>query len=109
MSELEDGQKRPLLVPDVATPDTYRFRGKEVVVLPNATLASNTTKKTIPFYIGSMADYAAFFQRLGVEVAVSTEAGFVRYATLLRAVERFGVVADDTDALKAYTVSTATA
>lgn len=109
MSELEDGQKRPLLVPDVATPDTYRFRGKEVVVLPNATLASNTTKKTIPFYIGSMADYAAFFQLLGVEVAVSTEAGFVRYATLLRAVERFGVVADDTDALKAYTVSTATA
>lgn len=109
MSELEDGQKRPLLVPDVAAPDTYRFRGKEVVVLSNNTLKSNTTKKTIPVYIGSLSDYAAFFQRLGVEVAVSQEAGFTKYATYLRAVERFGVVADDTDALKSYTISTATA
>ena len=108
LAELEDGQKRPLLVPDVAAPDTYRFRGKEVVVLSNNTLASNAAKKTIPFYVGSMADYVAFFQRLGVEVAVSQEAGFVQYSTLIRAVERFGVVKDDVDALKAYTVSTAT-
>ena len=56
-------------------------------------------------YIGSMSDFAAFFQRLGVEVAVSNEAGFVQYATLIRAVERFGVTKVDTDALKAYTVA----
>jgi len=103
LAELEDGQKRPLLVPDVAAADTYRFRGKEVVVLSNNTLA--TAEKKIPFYIGSMADYAAFFQRLGVEVAVSDQAGFTQYATLIRAVERFGVVADDKDALKAYSVT----
>jgi HK97 family phage major capsid protein len=107
MSELEDGQNRPLLVPDVAAPDSYRFRGKEVVVLSNSTLATNTTKKTIPFYIGSMADYVAFFERKGVEVAVSNEAGFTKNATLIRAIERFGVTAADSDALKAYTVSTA--
>ena len=107
MSELEDGQNRPLLVPDVAAPDSYRFRGKEVVVLSNSMLATNTTKKTIPFYIGSMADYVAFFERKGVEVAVSNEAGFTKNATLIRAIERFGVTAADSDALKAYTVSTA--
>jgi HK97 family phage major capsid protein len=107
MSELEDGQHRPLLVPDVAAPDSYRFRGKEVVVLSNNTLATDTTNSTIPFYIGSMADYIAFFQRKGVEVAVSDEAGFTQNATLVRAIERFGVTAVDSAAMKAYTVSTA--
>jgi HK97 family phage major capsid protein len=107
MSELEDGQHRPLLVPDVAAPDSYRFRGKEVVVLSNNTLETDTTNSTIPFYIGSMADYIAFFQRKGVEVAVSDEAGFTQNATLVRAIERFGVTAVDSAAMKAYTVSTA--
>lgn len=107
MSELEDGQHRPLLVPDVVAPDSYRFRGKEVVVLSNNTLATDTTNSTIPFYIGSMADYIAFFQRKGVEVAVSDEAGFTQNATLVRAIERFGVTAVDSAAMKAYTVSTA--
>ena len=106
MSELEDGQHRPLLVPDVAAPDSYRFRGKEVVVLSNNTLATDTTNSTIPFYIGSMSDYIAFFQRKGVEVAVSDEAGFTQNATLVRAIERFGVTAVDSAAMKAYTVST---
>lgn len=107
MSELEDNQKRPLLVPDVAAPDTYRFRGKVITVLSNNTLA--TDSKKIPFYIGSIADYVAFFQRLGVEIAVSQDYLFDKYATALRCVERFGVVADDKDAVKAYNVTIATA
>lgn len=107
MSELEDNQKRPLLVPDVAAPDTYRFRGKVITVLSNNTLA--TDSKKIPFYIGSIADYVAFFQRLGVEIAVSQDFLFDKYATALRCVERFGVVADDKDAVKAYNVTIATA
>ena len=105
MSELTDGQNRPLLVPDVAAPDTYRFRGKEIVVLSNSTLATATKK--IPFYIGSIADYVAFFERMGVEIAVSTDFLFDKYATALRCVERFGVVADDKDAVKAYNVTIA--
>lgn len=105
LSDLEDGQKRPLLIPDVTAPDTYRFRGKQIVVLSNNTLATADGK--IPFYIGSIADYVAFFQRLGVEIAVSTDFLFDKYATALRCVERFGVVADDKDAVKAYSVATA--
>lgn len=106
LSELEDNQKRPLLVPDVAAQDTYRFRGKEIFVLSNTTMATKNSK--IPFYIGSISDYVAFFQRLGVEIAVSQDFLFDKYATALRCVERFGVVADDTDAVKAYSVTVTT-
>lgn len=109
MSELEDAQNRPLLIPDVTAPDTYRFRGKPVVVLPNSVLASSTasgqTPAYAPFYIGNMADYVMFFERQGVEIAVSTEYLFAKYGTALRCVVRFGVTADDTDALKAYKVA----
>lgn len=98
LSELEDEHKRPLLVPDVAAPDTYRFRGKEIIVVSNGTLP--TTTKKVPFYIGSFADYVAFFERAGVEIAVSQDFLFDKYATALRCVERFGVVADDKDAVK---------
>ena len=104
LSELEDAQKRPLLVPDVAAPDTYRFRGKEIIVVSNGTLA--TTANKIPFYIGSFADYVAFFERKGVEIAVSQDFLFDKYATALRCVERFGVVADDKDAVKLAQVTT---
>lgn len=107
MSELEDSQKRPLLVPDVAAQDTYRFRGKEIFVLSNNTMKTESNK--IPFYIGSIGDYVAFFQRLGVEIAVSQDFLFDKYATALRCVERFGVVADDKDAVKAYNVTIASA
>ena len=105
LSELSDAQSRPLLVPDVAAPDTYRFRGKEIVVLSNKTMT--TAAKKIPFYIGSVADYVAFFERAGVEIAVSQDFMFDKYATALRCVERFGVVADDADALKSYAVTIA--
>ena len=109
MSELEDAQNRPLLVPDVTAADTYRFRGKPVVVLPNSVLASTeaegATPAYAPIYVGNMADYVMFFERQGVEIAVSTEYLFAKYGTALRCVVRFGVTADDTDALKAYKVA----
>lgn len=109
MSELEDDNKRPLLLPDVTAPDTFRFRGKPVVVLPNSVLASSeaagATPAYAPFYIGNMADYVMFFERQGVEIAVSTEYLFGKYGTALRCVVRFGVTADDTAALKAYKVA----
>lgn len=105
LSELEDAQNRPLLVPDVAAPDTYRFRGKQIIVVSNGTLPTETKK--VPFYVGSIADYVAFFERAGVEIAVSTDFLFDKYATALRCVERFGVVADDTDAVKLAQVTLA--
>jgi len=110
MSELEDAQNRPLLVPDVAAPDTYRFRGKEVVVISNSILVTSetgtgTVTRKAPMYIGSMSDFLAFFERKGVEVAVSGEAGFTKNATLIRAIERFDTVVADSAAMKSYQVT----
>ena len=110
MSELEDGQNRPLLMPDVVAPDTYRFRGKEVVVISNSILeTSETGTGTVtckaPMYIGSMSDFLAFFERKGVEVAVSDQAGFTKNATLIRAIERFDTVVADAAAMKSYQVT----
>lgn len=110
MSELEDGQNRPLLVPDVVAPDTYRFRGKEVVVISNSILetsetGTDTVTRKAPMYIGSMSDFLAFFERKGVEVAVSDQAGFTKNATLIRAIERFDTVVADAAAMKSYQVT----
>ena len=105
LSNLVDSTQRPLLQPDVTAPDTYLYKGKPVVVVPNNILASDTTANTAPFYIGNLADYLMFFERQGVEIAVSTEYLFAKYGTALRCVVRFGAAVDDKDAMKAYTVA----
>ena len=104
LSNLVDSTQRPLLQPDLIAPEVYRYKGKEIVVLPNSTLPNGTN--AIPFYIGNLADYLMFFERQGVEIAVSTELLFDKYATALRCVVRFGATVDDTDAIKAYSVAT---
>lgn len=105
LDEMTDSQGRPLLTQSLADPTSYVFRGRPITVVSNALLASG--EKKIPFYVGAFADMIAFFQRLGVEVAVSTDAGFTKYATYLRAVERFGVVKDDPDAVISLSVASA--
>lgn len=107
LSNLVDGQQRPLLQPDVTAPDMYRYKGKPVVVVPNSTLPNTTASgtTTAPFFVGNLADYLLFFERQGVEIAVSTEYLFAKYGTALRCVVRFGVALDDTDAIKAYNVA----
>lgn len=106
LSTLEDGVNRPLLVPDVAAPDTYRIRGKEVVVIPNGVLATDTTGSDhlAPIYVGSMADFVGFFQRQGVEIATSDQFMFDKNAVAIRAVMRFGVSVLDDESLVALNV-----
>lgn len=106
LSTLEDGMNRPLLVPDVAAPDTYRFKGKEVVVIPNGTLATDTsgTDHLAPIYVGSMADFIGFFERKGIEIATSNEFMFDKNAVAMRAIMRFGVSVLDDAALVALNV-----
>ena len=107
LSNLVDANQRPLLQPDVAAPDVYRYRGKEIVVVPNGTMPNDTSgsKTTTPLFVGNMSDFILFVERKGVEIAVSTEYLFAKYATALRCVVRFGATVDDSDAMKAYNVA----
>lgn len=106
LSNLDDGTNRPLLVPDVTDFHKYRYRGKEIVVLPNSTLPSSASgaKNYAPFFVGDMRSYLTFFERQGVELATSQELYFRKYGTAIRAVIRFGVTVTDPNAMTAVKV-----
>lgn len=106
LANLIDANNRPLFVPDVTEPDKYRYRGKEIVVVPNGTLPSATSGSNsfAPFFIGDFAAYLTFFERQGMELATSSELYFRKFGLALRAVIRFGVVVTDKDAMTALKV-----
>lgn len=97
LDSLEDGNKRPLLTVDLTNPTQKLFKGRKIVVLKDTLLASQPTKKL--FYVGDVAEMIYFFDREGLELAVSKEAGFTTNATLLRAIERFDVKKVDSEAV----------
>ncbi len=106
LANLDDAQNKPLFVPDVTEPNKYRYRGKEIVVLPNTTLPNKTisSKSYAPFFVGDMRSYLTFFERQGMELATSSELFFKKYGYALRAVIRFGVVVTDSNAMTALKV-----
>ena len=106
LSNLDDGNNRPLLVPDVTAPNTFRYRGKEIVVIPDSTLPNTVSgsKNYAPFYVGDMRSYLTFFERQGIELATSRELYFRKAGMALRAIIRFGVVVTDKNAITAFKV-----
>ena len=106
LTTLEDSNKRPLLTPDLAEEGAFRFRGKPIVMLPDDTLPNTTTggSEYAPFFVGDMKSYMTFFERKGMELAMSTELYFARYGTALRAVVRNGVKVTDSRAMIALKV-----
>lgn len=89
LDSLEDKEGRPLLTVSYADQKTRLFRGHKVVYLSNAAIPTNTQK--VPFYVGSLFDFAYFFDRAGVELAADSSAGFTSNTTYLRAIERYDV------------------
>lgn len=106
LSNLDDAQNRPLFVPDVTEPNKYRYRGKEIVVIPNSTLPNTKvgSKDYAPFFVGDMRSYITFFERQGMELDTSRELYFRKYGMALRAVIRFGVVVTDPNSVIALKV-----
>ena len=94
---LEDGNKRPLLTVDLTNPTQKLFKGRRIIVLKDTLLPDAPSKKS--FYVGDVSEMIYFFDREGLELAVSTEAGFTTNATLLRAIERFDVKKVDSEAV----------
>ena len=106
LANLDDGQNRPLLQPNVTEPNKYFYRGKEIVVLPNLTLPNTTisNKNYAPFFVGDLRSYLTFFERAGMELTTSSELYFRKAGTALRAIIRFGVTVTDKDAMTALKV-----
>lgn len=97
LDELTDSMGRPLLSQSLADPAMSVFRGKMVIPVANEILATKTAG--MPFYVGSMTEAVAFFDRQQVAIRASSEAGFTKNATYVRAIERFDVQADDPGAM----------
>lgn len=97
LDELTDTQGRPLLTPSLADPSIMTLRGKIIVPVSDSILATQTAG--IPFYVGAMAEAVAFFDRQQVAIEASSDAGFTKNATYIRAIERFDVEADDAGAM----------
>lgn len=113
LANLDDGNNRPLFVPDVTQPDKYMYRGKEIVVIEDSLLENIETgsgasaKSYAPFFIGNLAEYVWMFERQGMELAISTEYLWRKYGTALRGVIRFGTTVYDSNAMIARKVELA--
>lgn len=94
---MKDGQGHDLLQPMLSDPKKMMFRGCEIIVLSDLELTGTSGKYN--FYVGSLEEMVAFFDRQGVVMAVSTDAGFTKNATMMRVIERFDVKAVDTKAM----------
>ena len=105
LDQQEDGNGHPLLQPMLADPTRKEFSGHEVVVMSDAEMTQSGTSYV--FYVGNISEAVAFFDREGVVMAISSEAGFTKNATLMRVVERFDVKAVDTGAAVKLTITPA--
>lgn len=102
LDKLEDKNGRPLLTTDLSDPSKKLFKGKRVLPLTDEVLPQDAKK--YPFYIGDLVEFVNFYDRKGVEIARSTEAGFTKNATLLRVIERFDAKATDEEAVVYVTI-----
>ena len=89
LDNLSDENGHPLLSTSLADETQKKYKGRDVIVMNDADLAN--VSSAIPFIVGDIEEAVVFATREGLEVAVSSEAGFTAYATMLRAIERFDV------------------
>ena len=106
LDKLEDKQGRPLLSDNLQNPTQKLFKGRRIVVLSDIELPSSAATK-FDFYVGSLSEFIAFFDREGVEISRSDEAGFKQNAVYLRAIERFDVEKVDGSAMVKLTITPA--
>lgn len=97
LDNLVDKQNRPLLELNLQNTTQKIFKGRKIVVLPDTLLPMNTTKA--PIFVGDLTEFATFFDREGLELAISKEAGFTKNATYIRAIERFDIKKVDEKAM----------
>lgn len=104
LDDLEDKNGKPLLTTSLSDPTKKMYKGRDIVVLSMNQIPSAGANK-YKYYIGSMSDAVAFFDRDAYEMAVSKEAGFTKNATYMRVTEAFDVKAVDTKAMVELTIT----
>lgn len=105
LDKVKDKQGRPLLGTSLQDETKKLFKGREIIMLSDVQLEMNGTKA--PVFVGDLEEFITFFDREGLELAVSTEAGFTKNATYIRAIERFDVKKVDKKAMKYLEIETA--
>ena len=95
---LEDTMGRKLLSDDLKDATIKRYKGKQILVMPNGTITKEEGK--LNYFVGDMAEYVSFFDRGVYEMATSKEAGFTRNTTYMRVIERYDVKVVDTKAMR---------
>lgn len=103
LDQLVDDHKQKLLGNDLSNPTIKRFKGRQVVVMPNGSITKPTGSNK--FYVGDLGEYLAFFDRGVYEMATSKEAGFTKNATYMRVIERYDVKAIDKDAMRTVIIN----
>lgn len=93
LDNLVDANDRPMLQPMPTDPTKKMYKGHEIIVMADIQFGY------AGYYVVDMANAVLFAERLGVEVAVSEEAGFTRNVVYARVIERFDVVALDPNAV----------
>ena len=91
LDTLVDGQQRPLLQPDVQNPGGNKLFGKQIIVVPNSTLATTgTDTKLAPLIVGNLIELITMFERQGHQIASTNIGGtaFRKNRTEIRVIER---------------------
>lgn len=105
MDQEEDGNKRPLLQPDVADATQYRFSGRRVKVLDNEMLPD--AEGASPLYVGNFKQFGTLFRRMPLELR-GTDIGGQAWSNNgyeMRGIVRLGASKFDEKAAVARTVS----
>ena len=97
-----DDMGRLMLQPMISDPTKMQFKGRPVIVMSDAELPiDEEDEETVSaeFLVADMPNAVLFADRIGVEVAVSEEAGFTKNVVYARVIERFDVKAIDPKAV----------
>ena len=106
LRSLTDANNRSIIQPLPTDQLKKSYDNKEIVVFSNDILPNVTgnSKKYAPILIGAMKNFITFFERQGLELALSSEVEFEKNLLAIRVMSRFDVVVTDKDAMTALKV-----
>lgn len=97
---LKDGNGRYLLEEDITQPGRKQIKGRQVIVVPNHILPTDTANNKVPVIVGDLKQLLVLFRRRFYELASTNVGGdaWRRDTTELRAIMRHDITFWDNDA-----------